>query len=116
LKVTAFDPEGKDKSIRDFVSALVKKPLEWAVSDRWGGDERAIGLISPPNQNRLAYICSYNQSPGKYYVELEDEGSDPEDVYRVVGSRDACPLNRALSMVVHHLAPQAQAGASLDSA
>ena len=91
----------KSEGIWIFLRALSQRAGEWRILDHWEGDLTAIGVIWKDHPERLAYISSWEQSDGSYFVELEKNAED--DAYEVVAQVERCDLDHALELIVEHL-------------
>lgn len=90
----------KDDSILVFLRELSAHGIDWQLKDHWQDDRHAIGLTSAEMPERLAYVNSWQQPPGEYYVELEflALGATVETTIS-----DPYPLAEALTFVRNHL-------------
>jgi hypothetical protein len=93
-------PDDKDDSILLFLRELSAQSVDWQLKDHWQGDRNAIGLTSASLPERLAYVSTWQESPGEYYVELEllALGATIETTIS-----DPYPLAEALTYVRNHL-------------
>lgn len=90
----------KDDSILLFLRELSAQGIDWQLKDHWQGDRHAIGLTSAEMPEHLAYVSSWQQPPGEYYLELEflALGATVETTIS-----DPYPLAEALTFVRNHL-------------
>jgi hypothetical protein len=93
-------PDDKDDSILLFLRELSALGVDWQLKDHWQGDLCAIGLTSAAMPEHLAYVSSWQQPAGEYYVELERLalGATVETTIS-----DSYPLADALTYVRNHL-------------
>ncbi len=73
----------------------------WELQDHWDGDLCAVGIASPGDAGRLAYVSCWGQPPGCYHVELEVGDSD--EGYAITQQHEALTLTAAVALVIEHL-------------
>jgi len=63
----------KDNSIRRALLVLEDRfgSGSFAMSHRWDGDTKAVGLFQPGEEAILAYIYTHGQASGRYGIHLE---------------------------------------------
>lgn len=47
-------------------------PEAFTVVDHWEADLCSIGVASPANHDLYAYVSTWDQAPGHYYVDLDE--------------------------------------------
>jgi hypothetical protein len=93
----------KSKAIRHLIDKLSLEENKWEIKDYWEGDLCAIGVIKQGNNNRLAYISSYNRENGKYYYEMEINTGSEETDFRVIGKGEDVDFETLFEVIKSHL-------------
>ena len=96
----------KDISIINFLDKLSKAiPGKYDIWDRWEADLMAIGIINETYQNRLVYVCTFNQEKYHYFYECEhalsNSPSNPE--YKTISQGDKVSFDTLLAVIKNHL-------------
>jgi hypothetical protein len=90
----------KDETVLVFLRALNERTTEWEMRDYWDGDLCAIGVVSAKNSELLAYVTSWQEPNGYYYLELEERAGS--DAYNTVARIENCALVDVVDKVVQH--------------
>ncbi|MEZ4462461.1 MAG: hypothetical protein R3E66_22605 [bacterium] len=90
----------KHESILDVVRKLQLHHPSWILVDHWEADLCAIGIAEAHEPRRLAYVSTWKQPAGRYFLELESpEGED----YKVDGTFEAVDFEELEGRIFGHL-------------
>jgi len=96
----------KDSTIVEVARRLARtlEGIPVDIADHWDADRFAFGIARTDRPSQLAYISTWEQPRGTYYLELET--GDPDSVasdFRVVDKREALDFDELASRVRRHL-------------
>jgi len=95
----------KDDSLRMLVGELAQRlpPGSFVVVDHWEADPFAIGLASPRNHGRLAYVTSDRDIHGRYFMSRELPSDTDLAPFREAGCDQFEDVNALAQAVALHL-------------
>lgn len=90
----------KEERIVEVVRRLQVYHPNWVVVDHWEADMCAMGFAEAEAPRRLAYVSTWEQPAGRYFLELES--ADGED-YKVDGTFEGIEFGELEHRISEHL-------------
>ena len=100
----------KDQTIKALLRLVDLEARGWEVVDYWDADLHAIGVHRKNSLERIVYVSTFGQEPGRYYCECEiSSPADPENHFSIL-RRDKVDFSELIQICLEFLA-QDTAGA-----
>jgi hypothetical protein len=99
----------KDAAIIELLQRL-RRDLgagSFVVCDHWDADLCAVGVAKVGDERTLAYVSVYGNSPGAYYLELEDGAGDGAD-WQTVGRWERIAYSELRDRIAEHIGTKNQ--------
>ena len=95
----------KDPQIIDLLNWLHERlGDQFAITDHWEGDLRAIGISASEDPTQLVYILSHECPTGSYALQLESAPRPGSKMaYQDAGKFDSVSREELLAIVTQHL-------------